>query len=93
MKLTWSSREPELRLRRLDLGAGGLPHLARPLVDGARGEAALLELALALVLVLGLGRLALGGGEVGLGGAQRVELVLRVEAADQLPGLDPVARR
>ena len=83
--------EAELGLGRLDLRARGLAHLARALVDGARGEAAFLELALALVLVLGLGRLTLGRGEVGLGGAERVDLVLRVEAADQLAGRDPVA--
>ena len=47
--------EPDLRLGRLDLGAGGLPPLPGALVDRAGGEAALLELALALELVLGLG--------------------------------------
>ena len=82
--------EAELGLGRLDLRASGLAHLARALVDGARGEAAFLELALALILVLGLRRLTLGRGEVGLGGAERVDLVLGVEPADQLAGRDPV---
>ena len=85
-------REPELRLRRLDLRPHRLPRLPRPLVDRPRREAALLELALALILVLGLAGLALGGGEIGLRRAQRVELVLRIEPADQLAGLDCVAR-
>ena len=76
-------REPELRLRRLDLGARRLPHLARALVNGARREAALLELTLALVLVLGLAGLALGRRQVGFGRAQRVDLVLRLQPADR----------
>ena len=55
------SCEPDLSLGRLDLGAGGLPPLPGTLIDGAGREAALLELALALELVLGLGRLTLRG--------------------------------
>ena len=91
VKLTWSRANRDLSLGRLDLRAGGLPPLPGALVDGAGGEAALLELALALKLVLGLGGLTLGGHEIGFGRLERVLLVLRIETGDQLPGLHPVA--
>jgi hypothetical protein len=45
----------------------------------------------AFVVVLRLGELRLGGGDGGLCGAQRVELVLRLELRHHLAGLDAVA--
>ena len=83
--------EAKLRLDRRDLGACRLARLPGPFVDRTRREAALLELALALILVLGLARLPLGRGQVGFRRTERVLLVLRIEPADQLSGLDPVA--
>ena len=70
---------------------GGLLRLLGLVVVRARGPALLEQRVLALEMVARLRQLALGGGEIGLRGAQRVELVLRLQACDHLPGLDPVA--
>ena len=84
-------RRLELRLRGVDLGLRGVHGLARLIVVGAGRPALPQQRVLAFESVGRLGQRRLRRGQRGLGGAQRVLLVLRLEAGDDLPGLDPVA--
>ena len=72
-------------------GLGRGEHLFGALEGDARGDLALVEGALAVVVDARLGELAVGGRQARLSGAQAVLLVGRVESGDQLAGLDGVA--
>ena len=79
------------RLRRVDLRLRGLQLLLRLLVLHARGEASRQQLALPGFRLLRLRQHRLRGDELGFGGAQRVQFVLRVDPRHHLAGGDPVA--
>ena len=83
--------DAQLRLGLLDLGLGRAQGLLGLVELGPRRPAVLQELLLPAEGEPGLGQRGLRRGEAGLGGAQRVLLVLRVEPRDYLAGGDHVA--
>ena len=82
--------DTQLGLRRLDLRLGGLLCLRRHIEIGARGPPLCQQRLLTFVVVACLRQLALRGRKGRLRLPQRVQLVLRFQSRQQLPGLNPI---